>query len=124
MTNSPMKKRDWQELSNLHLTAEQEYFFSQTVIDSIHGSFYMLDADGKLVRWNAFLRDEISGKPEQQMAGTNVLDFFHPDDRLLITEKIRLNLLCIFCNGRTRATFWIFQTNFFDWCFPKFSKKI
>ncbi len=89
MTNSPMKKRDWQELSNLHLTAEQEYFFSQTVIDSIHGSFYMLDADGKLVRWNAFLRDEISGKPEQQMAGTNVLDFFHPDDRLLITEKIK-----------------------------------
>jgi len=68
--------------------AKQEKDFNKTIIDSIPGAFYMLDAKGQYVRWNAYQRDEIVGKPEDQVAGTNAIDTIHPDDRALIQSKI------------------------------------
>ena len=93
MTNSQSEKQQWQQLENLLLTPEQEQLFSKSVIDAINGSFYMLDADGRLVRWNAFLRDEITGRTESEMSGADVREFFHPDDRPLIHRTIQNILL-------------------------------
>ena len=93
MTYSLSEQKNWQQLDNLQLTHEQEQLFSKSVIDSVNGSFYMLDANGRLVRWNAFLRDEITGRTESEMAGADVKEFFHPDDRPLIHRTIQNILL-------------------------------
>jgi two-component system cell cycle sensor histidine kinase/response regulator CckA len=74
------------------LEGEYEQAFRKAVIDAIPGSFYLLDEDVRLAGWNACLRDEIIGKPESEMTGTNALDFIHPDDRSLIRRKM-LNVL-------------------------------
>ncbi len=67
---------------------KQEQALSDTIIDSIPGTFYMLDATGKYVRWNAYQRDEIVGKPDDMVASTDALDTIHPDDRELIQSRI------------------------------------
>ena len=48
----------------------------------------MLDEIGQYVRWNAYQRDEIVGKPDDLVGSTNALDTIHPDDRELIQSKI------------------------------------
>ena len=67
---------------------EEEQTLIKTMIDSIPGAFYMLDAEGRYVRWNAYQRDEIIGKPEDQIAGTKAIDTIHPDDQEIVGPKI------------------------------------
>lgn len=67
---------------------EQESLLNKTIIDSIPGTFYMLDEAGKYVRWSAYQRDEIVGKPDDQIAGFPAIDTIHPDDRALIQTRI------------------------------------
>ncbi|MEI6071015.1 MAG: PAS domain S-box protein [Verrucomicrobiae bacterium] len=67
--------------------ALEEQAFSNTLIESIPGTFYMLDENGLYVRWNAYQRDEIVGKDER-IATTNAIATIHPDDRELISSKI------------------------------------
>ncbi len=66
----------------------EEQTFSKVMIDSIPGTFYMLDAEGYYVRWNAYQRDEIVGKPEDRMTGVKAIDTIHPDDREIVGSKI------------------------------------
>ncbi|MEI7939539.1 MAG: PAS domain S-box protein [Verrucomicrobiota bacterium] len=61
---------------------------NNTIIDSIPGTFYLLDEHGRYTRWNSYQRDEILGQPEEQMAGMNALDTIHPEDRALIQARI------------------------------------
>lgn len=62
--------------------------FGEAIIASIPGAFYMLDAAGRFVRWNAYQRDEIVGKTDDEMPQVNVLDTIHPDDRRLVSSGI------------------------------------
>lgn len=66
----------------------EEQILLKTMIDSLPGAFYMLDENGCYVRWNAYQRDEIVGKPENQVAGTPAIVTIHPDDRALVGSKI------------------------------------
>lgn len=66
----------------------QEKELTDTIIDSIPGTFYMLDDKGVYVRWNKYQRDQIVGKDEIQTAKTNAIVTIHPDDRALIGAKI------------------------------------
>jgi PAS domain S-box-containing protein len=68
--------------------AEQEQALNKAIIESIPGTFYMLDETGKYVRWSAYQRDEIVGKPDDQVAQTNALSTIHPDDRAHVQSKI------------------------------------
>ena len=92
MQNNLNNKYSEVSLSDLKLSAENEQAFRQAVVDAIPGTFYLLDAHVRLVGWNAYLRDEIIGKPENEMASTNALEFIHPDDRHIIRRKM-LNVL-------------------------------
>jgi PAS domain S-box-containing protein len=67
---------------------EQESLLNKSIIESIPGTFYMLDEAGKYVRWSAYQRDEIVGKPDDQIAGFPAIDTIHPDDRALIQTRI------------------------------------
>ena len=68
--------------------SEYESAFSKAVVESIPGSFSINDANGQLVWWNAYHRDEIVGKPEHEMLYTNALDVFHPDDKAYAFESM------------------------------------
>jgi PAS domain S-box-containing protein len=68
--------------------ATREQLLTNTIIDSIPGTFYMIGADGRYVRWNAYQRDEIVGGPDALVASTHALDTIHPDDRALVESAI------------------------------------
>ncbi|MEI7933517.1 MAG: response regulator [Chlorobiaceae bacterium] len=68
---------------------EYESAFSKAVLESIPGSFSINDANGQLVWWNAYHRDEIVGKPEHEMPYTNALDVFHSDDKAYAFESMQ-----------------------------------
>ncbi len=69
-------------------TIKQEQTLTNSIIDSIPGTFYMLDEKGCYVRWNSYQRDEIVGKPENKMSGTPAIGTIHPDDRALVGSRI------------------------------------
>jgi len=68
--------------------AQREQLLNKIIIDSIPGTFYLLDEQGRYTRWNNYQRDEILGKPEEQMADMNAIDTIHPEDRALIQARI------------------------------------
>jgi PAS domain S-box-containing protein len=61
--------------------------FSANVIDAIPGFFFVLDGQGKYVRWNRNLENLI-GRPPERMAQTSALIRTHPEDRRRIMEAI------------------------------------
>jgi PAS domain S-box-containing protein len=80
--------RDISERKQAEEARKREEVLSRAIIDSIPDTFYMLDANGRYVRWNAYQRDEIVGRPESQMTDVYAIDTIHPDDRALIASRI------------------------------------
>jgi PAS domain S-box-containing protein len=76
-------------LNVLNLNTEHDQVFSKALIDAIPGSFFLLDSNVRLVGWNAYLRDEIIGVSEREMAGLDALQYIHSDDRLIICQKMQ-----------------------------------
>jgi two-component system cell cycle sensor histidine kinase/response regulator CckA len=60
----------------------QEKTFSDTIIDSLPGIFYICDENGRLVRWNNNEKEMI-GYTRQEILLMNVLQLFHSDRRLV-----------------------------------------
>ncbi len=81
-------ERELAERKQAEERARKEQALTDTIIESIPGTFYMLDKGGHYVRWNAFQRDEIIGRPSDLVDGMNALDTIHPDDREFISSKI------------------------------------
>jgi len=79
---------DIHDMKEVQDVAKHEQQLTLAVIESIPGAFFMLDKNGRLVRWNAYERDEIIGKPDALIAGTDALETIHPDDRELISAKM------------------------------------
>ena len=67
---------------------KQEQALNKAIIESIPGTFYMLDETGRYVRWSAYQRDNIVGKSDSEIAQTYAIDTIHPDDRALVFSKI------------------------------------
>ncbi len=67
---------------------KRERVFNKIMIESLPGSFSISDANGQLVWWNTFFREEVVGKGERDMFLTGALEVFHPDDRALALEKM------------------------------------
>lgn len=80
--------QDISTLKNAEFEAKQSQVLSKTIIDSIPGTFYMIDVSGKYVGWNTYQRDEIVGQPESLMGEVYAINTIHPDDRLIVGEKI------------------------------------
>ncbi len=55
--------------------------FNRAIIESIPGAFFVLDHSGRYAAWNAFVRDVIVGRPENEMALADATSTIHPDDR-------------------------------------------
>jgi two-component system cell cycle sensor histidine kinase/response regulator CckA len=64
----------------------EEKIFSDVVIDSLPGLFYIVDESRNLIRWNKNFQ-EVTGYSPEELANMKVLDFFQ-EDRELIRSKI------------------------------------
>jgi PAS domain S-box-containing protein len=65
----------------------EEKKFSDVVIDSLPGLFYVVDEKSNLIRWNNNLQ-EVTGYSPEELTSMNALDFFR-DDRELVSSKIQ-----------------------------------
>ena len=66
----------------------REKRFADTIIDSIAGVFYVLDNQGRFVRWNRLL-EEITGLTAEMLRGSDALQVIFAADRQLVAAKIR-----------------------------------
>lgn len=85
---------DMTEHKKAEVTANREKLFSDDVIDSLPGIFYMYDADSHLVRWNR-RHEEVTGYSSEEIAGKHNLDFFTEECR----EGIRQAVQQVFSEG-------------------------
>lgn len=62
--------------------------FNRELLEAIPGAFYVIDENARFVAWNAFMRDVIAGKHEEQMLGSDAVSHAHPDDIPKVVELI------------------------------------
>ncbi len=73
----------------------QEKNFSDTIIDSLPGTFYICDEAGRLIRWNSN-GQEMAGYTPEELSTMNLLELFR-EDRDLIAN----NMAEVFAKGRS-----------------------
>ncbi len=61
---------------------------SDSIINSLHGVFYMLNREGKFYRWNKNL-ETVTGYSSEEIVTNDPLIFFDPDEREMVKEKVR-----------------------------------
>ncbi|ELZ31431.1 PAS domain S-box [Halogeometricum pallidum JCM 14848] len=65
----------------------RERAFTEQALDTLDDLFYVVDADGKLKRWNERLARE-TGYSDEELAGRDVLEFFPEDQRSVVTDAV------------------------------------
>src|SRR5665647_897100 len=76
----------------------RERNFSDDIINSLPGIFYMFDAKGKLVRWNKKY-EEVTGYSPAELQGKHILDFFSEEHQNLIASRVQ----SVFAEGESFA---------------------
>jgi two-component system cell cycle sensor histidine kinase/response regulator CckA len=79
--------RDITERKRAEGNLRREKSFSEEMIESLPGVFYLFDADGRFLRWNQEF-ERVSGYSADEFARLHPLDFFREDDRALIEQRI------------------------------------
>lgn len=77
--------RDITERKRVEQALMREKVFSNVVIDSLPGVFYICDEEGKLLRWNNNEK-ETTGYSIAELSEMNVLKLFHKDRQLVATK--------------------------------------
>lgn len=72
--------------TEIQLREEKE--FSEAVIASLPGAFFMFDQHGRMVRWNGNFRQH-TGHAEEDISGLRAVDFIAQHDRALVADAIR-----------------------------------
>jgi PAS domain S-box-containing protein len=80
--------RDITERRRADEALRKEKAFSDTVIASVPGTFYVLDRQGRFIRWNA-TQETLTGLTAQQLRETHALATIHPDDRQRVAQAIQ-----------------------------------
>ena len=62
--------------------------FSDAVLQSLPGAFYLAGPDGRIIRWNANL-SAATGYDDSQIEGMTPLDFSTPKDRVVVETAMR-----------------------------------
>jgi len=65
-----------------------EKLLSESIINSLPGVFYIIDAEGKFLRWNKNF-ETISGRSSAEIATLHPLDLFAGEEKQVITQKIQ-----------------------------------
>jgi PAS domain S-box-containing protein len=88
-------KKAESELKLAEQTARNQKIFSDALIEAVPGAFYLLDAAGRFVAWNAYQRNVVAGKPDGEMPFTLGIETIHPEDR----EYVQGHFNRIFASG-------------------------
>jgi PAS domain S-box-containing protein len=75
-----------QKQAEEHLQGAQD--FVSAMVDSLPGSFYLLDHEGTPVRWGKQL-EGVSGYSEHEIGSMNALDFIAEEDRGIVAQGIQ-----------------------------------
>lgn len=79
--------RDITERKQAEETVRRERDFSQTLLDSLPGVFYLYDENRHFLRWNKNFTT-VTGYTDAEMAHVHPLDFFAGADKALLAERI------------------------------------
>ncbi len=79
--------RDISERKRAEEAILKEKAFSEAMLDSLPGIFYLIDQTGRLLRWNHSF-ETVSGYSAEEIAAMGPLDFFTGEDRALIEESL------------------------------------
>lgn len=78
---------DIQRDREMHEIVENERNFSDAMIASLPGVFYLFEESGKFLRWNRSL-ETTTGRSGEEITGMTPLDFFAEGDRCRMREAI------------------------------------
>jgi hypothetical protein len=80
--------KDITELKIAERESISQKTFRGEIIEAIPGAFYLIDAEGRYVMWNAYQRDVVVGKPDSDMVNTYAIETIHPDYRAFVEKKL------------------------------------
>ncbi len=78
--------------------ADIEKNYSDSIINSLPGVFYLFNSEGKYLRWNRNL-EQVTGYTADEVSGMHPLDFFEGEEKETITQKIKE----VFTTGNTEV---------------------
>ena len=81
------RKRLSQEREQLIEGLRSEQDFLKVLTESLHGTFYVIDGDGRFVAWNRSF-EEVTGLNAEQIAALEPVDLFAGDERELIARSM------------------------------------
>ena len=79
--------KDITEATRAKALIVHERNLSESIINSLPGTFYMYNRDGKFTRWNKNF-ETISGYSAEEIRKMHPLDFFDTDEKELLRERI------------------------------------
>jgi diguanylate cyclase (GGDEF)-like protein/PAS domain S-box-containing protein len=85
------------DLANRQEALALEKLLTDAIVESAANGYFLVDEDGRFVRWNAYMK-QIIGLSESEMSGFRLLDAVHPEDRPLVQVK----LLTVLATGQAR----------------------
>lgn len=75
------------EISRIVHDLKQEKLFSESVLNSLPGIFYLYDSDGNLIRWNKN-HEELTGFSAEELPKRHMLDWFEGEDKQRVKETV------------------------------------
>jgi len=91
----------WRDVSERKQAEEKlllEKNFSESVINSLPGVFYLFDENGRFLRWNRNM-ELVTGFSGKEISNMSLLDLFVGEERKLIEEKVQE----VFVKGESAA---------------------
>ncbi|MCE7904525.1 MAG: PAS domain S-box protein [Anaerolineae bacterium CFX3] len=79
--------RDITERRRIEDEIREEKIFSDAIINSLPGTFYLFDEQGRFLRWNENF-ETVSGYSAEEIKRVGPLDFFEGQDKELIRQRI------------------------------------
>ena len=67
---------------------EQEKKFTEKVLNSLPGIFYLYDEDGNNIRWNRN-HEILTGFSAEEIANRKILDWFDEEEKKLIASRVK-----------------------------------
>jgi PAS domain S-box-containing protein len=80
--------RDITERKKAEERIESEKKFSDSVINSLPGIFYLFDQDGRFIRWNRNF-EIVSGYSAEEISNMSPIDLFEGEGKRMVAERIQ-----------------------------------
>jgi PAS domain S-box-containing protein len=76
------------QLQETEAFLKKEKYFSESIINSLPGVFYLFDQNGKFLRWNKNL-EVVTGRSAEEISRISPLDLFEGPEKNLVAQRIQ-----------------------------------